>query len=628
MKRWITLSLIVFSTLSLPFISKGYTNKEDSLTCLIEETKDPRKKVQLLIEKGKLLSDKLEYDRSINILTEALNIARWNTYNGEIGACYKAIGNCYYYKNNYSKALENYFLAIDYFKKVSNNLDIANCYVNASRIFNIIKAPRKAIYYNKKGVAHLKEKIDSKLLIHSNYSFSESYKLLNKPSKQLAYLKENVTIHKKKGDLEKLGVEYGWIGLALYHIKQYDSAIIYFKKDLKISIQINDTTGIVYGYNNIGINARRKKEYLKALEFFNKGLSYRHKNNAIIHLQIIFTYLKLKNIKRATYYFEIARKENFDLSLLTQACDSMAKFYRIKQDRKNLIHYLEIGNQLQKQLNKSTEQSKAEVELSAKLKYEVQTIEERMRERAAKALKKQKEDNLLLKANLSLQNKYNYSLGITVALLIIVITGIVLNYKKSKVIHRMKTEQLEKESLFFQYESIKNQVSPHFLFNCLNVLIGLLYESPEQSARFVKKMAEVYRYVLKNKNRELVNLETELEFIEAFIYLLKIKFGNNLIVKLNLPDTSDISIPPLTLQMLIENAIKHNTFSKEKPLKIEIFMEADYIVVSNNIQFRQAPDEKSGIGLENLRQRFKYLTAKQVLVNTDEQEFTIKVPQL
>ncbi|HYG40267.1 MAG TPA: histidine kinase, partial [Cytophagales bacterium] len=178
----------------------------------------------------------------------------------------------------------------------------------------------------------------------------------------------------------------------------------------------------------------------------------------------------------------------------------------------------------------------------------------------------------------------------------------------------INTEKLQKESLAFQYESLKNQVNPHFLFNSLNVLIGLLYKSPEEASKFVRELAQVYRYVLQNKNKEIVELSDELEFVNAFIHLLKIRFGDSLIINNRINRISGISIPPLTLQMLIENAIKHNTFSSDKPLVIDLSSEGNYLVVSNNIQLKKIPEEPSGIGLNNLRNRYKYLTNCEIIV--------------
>lgn len=155
-----------------------------------------------------------------------------------------------------------------------------------------------------------------------------------------------------------------------------------------------------------------------------------------------------------------------------------------------------------------------------------------------------------------------------------------------------------------------------------------MYKSPEETTKFVRELAQVYRYVLKNKNLEVVSLETEVEFIKAFVFLLKIRFGDSLIININLRSSSQASIPPLTLQMLIENAIKHNTFSTEKPLIINLSIEGNYVVVSNNVQLKKTPEEPSGIGLNNLRNRYKYLTSKELIVTVMEDYFTVKVPVL
>ena len=129
---------------------------------------------------------------------------------------------------------------------------------------------------------------------------------------------------------------------------------------------------------------------------------------------------------------------------------------------------------------------------------------------------------------------------------------------------QIDAEKLKRESLLFQYEALKNQVNPHFLFNSLNVLGELIYQSPTKAYMFIEKLSDVYRYVLDNKDKEVVPLQEELEFIDAFLYLLQIRFCNNIVYSLELSDTEDKMVAPLTFQILVENAIKHNIASSHK----------------------------------------------------------------
>jgi LytS/YehU family sensor histidine kinase len=187
--------------------------------------------------------------------------------------------------------------------------------------------------------------------------------------------------------------------------------------------------------------------------------------------------------------------------------------------------------------------------------------------------------------------------------------------------------ELERHYVASQLEGLRNQVNPHFLFNSLNTLIYLIPEDADKAVNFVQKMSKVYRYVLESRDSKLILLEEELEFLHAFIYLLKERFGDNLQVELrNLDLRPGTAIVPLTLQMLFENAIKHNVISTEKPLTIEVFFEHDHLVVRNNLQRKNQVMDSTGVGLQNIKDRYKILTDQEVDVIASQQYFTVVVP--
>jgi two-component system LytT family sensor kinase len=189
-------------------------------------------------------------------------------------------------------------------------------------------------------------------------------------------------------------------------------------------------------------------------------------------------------------------------------------------------------------------------------------------------------------------------------------------------------EKFKRESLAFQYESLKNQVNPHFLFNSLNVLSSLVMKDQEGSVQFIRQLSEVYRYVLEQKDKEVVDLDTEIKFVESYIYLQKIRYADNLIIDIS-PDVSahsGMQVIPMSVQMLVENAIKHNIISADEPLTIKISMEAGYLMVRNNLQVRHTVPETGNIGLKNIKSRYEYLTNKEFQVINNGDEFVVKVP--
>ncbi|MDO5615575.1 MAG: 2TM domain-containing protein [Cruoricaptor ignavus] len=180
-----------------------------------------------------------------------------------------------------------------------------------------------------------------------------------------------------------------------------------------------------------------------------------------------------------------------------------------------------------------------------------------------------------------------------------------------------------------RFESLRNQLDPHFLFNSLNVLDALIDENPENAKRFTSSLSSIYRYVLEQRNKELVTLQDELVFAETYCNLLKTRFEDSICFNFEISD-EELSklIVPLSLQLLLENSIKHNFATSEKPLIIRIFCENDKLCVMNNSQLRNLPFERRGIGLSNIIQRYEFLTNDEVFVEQTEHYFTVKIPLL
>ena len=190
----------------------------------------------------------------------------------------------------------------------------------------------------------------------------------------------------------------------------------------------------------------------------------------------------------------------------------------------------------------------------------------------------------------------------------------------------VEAERYQKESMTATYESLKNQVNPHFLFNSLNALTNLVYEDQDKAANFIKQLSEVYRYVLDTRDKEVVPLEEELRFLKSYTYLQQIRFGDKLTIDVSLNGLSSM-VAPLALQMLIENAVKHNEVSEENPLHINVYNEGNFIVVENNLQVKSLSGEStSGVGLENIRKRYQFLSSVQVIVEQSDNKFVVKLP--
>lgn len=188
---------------------------------------------------------------------------------------------------------------------------------------------------------------------------------------------------------------------------------------------------------------------------------------------------------------------------------------------------------------------------------------------------------------------------------------------------------LQKERLNAQYENLKNQLNPHFLFNSLTSLNSLIHEDQQLASQFLQQLSRVFRYVLENRDKELVTLETELNFIKRYLFLLNTRFENYFSVRLEIDAAlQTCRIVPVTLQILVENVIKHNSISEEHPLQVAIYTENGYLVVHNNRNPRNLVETSNRMGLENMKQLYSYLSDKPVEVIQTDEEFTVKVPLL
>ena len=194
---------------------------------------------------------------------------------------------------------------------------------------------------------------------------------------------------------------------------------------------------------------------------------------------------------------------------------------------------------------------------------------------------------------------------------------------------QLEKEQLEKLHLQSQLEVLKNQINPHFLFNSLNSLSSLIIDEPEKAELFVDKLSSVYRYILLHNDRDWVDLQTELNFIKAYFHLLQTRYGDG--VQLNISVTEpqkEFMLPPLTLQLLVENAVKHNVVHKNNPLIIDIISEGETdLVVSNNLQRKNSRLILShGVGLKNIAERYNIANAGPITIKEENNQFTVKLP--
>lgn len=198
-----------------------------------------------------------------------------------------------------------------------------------------------------------------------------------------------------------------------------------------------------------------------------------------------------------------------------------------------------------------------------------------------------------------------------------------LLYRKTQ----QQQEQLEKEKLQSMLDSLKQQINPHFLFNSLNSLSSLIVTNPEKAEEFVEELSRVYRYLLQTNDGPLTTLQQEVNFIHSYLMLLKTRFGEGLQVDIRIDRKyMDYLIPPMSLQLLVENAVKHNITDIEKPLILDMYTREDKLVVSNNVQKKTLITPSTGLGLKNIKLKYHLLNYPQVAIGEKDLQFTVALP--
>jgi len=226
------------------------------------------------------------------------------------------------------------------------------------------------------------------------------------------------------------------------------------------------------------------------------------------------------------------------------------------------------------------------------------------------------------------QTLMNYRFSMLIAMVVsLVFYGVW--YYKNRQENKVKEQKIIAGTASAKFDALKNQLDPHFLFNSLNVLTSLIEEDPYQAQKFTTSLSKVYRYVLEQKNKDLISVDEELKFAKTYVRLLKMRFEDSIVFEI--PEQSsnpDAKIIPLSLQLLLENAVKHNVVTAERPLHIKVFERDGMLQVSNNLQEKQVVKKSSGVGLTNIQQRYGILTDRRVRINKTHSDFSVGLPML
>jgi sensor histidine kinase YesM len=237
-------------------------------------------------------------------------------------------------------------------------------------------------------------------------------------------------------------------------------------------------------------------------------------------------------------------------------------------------------------------------------------------------------DGVSFSAFLNTESMSNYLVAIILTFVVTLAFHAFYFYKAYNE-NRVKEQKIIAGTASAKFESLKNQIDPHFLFNSLNVLSSLIEENPENAQKFTTSLSKIYRYVLEQKDKELVTVQEELAFAKTYMNLLKMRFENS--ITYEIPegfDNFEAKVVPLSLQLLLENTIKHNVVSEQKPLHIKIFIKDNYLIVQNDLQKKEVLNDRKGVGLQNIINRYAILTKRKVLIDGSQSIFAVHLPIL
>lgn len=447
------------------------------------------------------------------------------------------------------------------------------------------------------------------------------------------YLLKALAITPKNSD-NYLKTIYVNLGVSYTFENQFQKAIDYYNKAIPYLERQKDHNGLAVNYHNIATayneinDSKRFEAYeFKALEHYKKSGS--KSTLAMISLELGKAYTNMHQLEKARKYLEIGGKAAIELHspyYKDTYYEYLATWYKASGDYKKSTEYWEKVVAL-----RDTIHSDETLETNTMLEEQFQSS---LQAKEIELLKVQKK---LDASKIEKNNIWRIVFAAFTFLCIALIFVLYRNFKlkqlsnqqliREKNVLAQKNLQLENENILVQFETLKNQVSPHFLFNSLNALASLINTDPKKAVAFTTAFSKIFRNTLELKDRHLVTLGEELQHVNAYLSLQKMRFGDNLITEIAVPSQAmNDYLPPFSLQMVIENAIKHNSISSAEPLGIEVKVKDQFLVVTNNLQSRQFVEDSTGTGISNIRSRYKYVTELEPTFEVRNQHYYVELP--
>jgi tetratricopeptide (TPR) repeat protein len=583
--------LFLLVSLVIPFCGLAQTKstfefKTDSLKARLKEyEQNDSLKIKVLLDLA-YWNNTFDIAQSLNYLAEAEKIARQINIPIFTARVYFTYGNSYLNRAEYRQALFHFLQALHIYEQIQKKDNIARC------LYNI-------------GVIYIS---------------------LNKTNLAEKYFTQALDIKLKSGLLDEVGIAYAGVGYIAELNKDYPKALYYYNKTLTNGVENKNKHIIQIAYSDIGGVYLAQKNISKAKRYLSLSLkmSYEAKNIEQICINCISlggAYLEENNLPKAEYYFKEALSYAQKSGLRNrekQAYQSLSEVYhKLKKDEKAYLYRLRYEALNDSALNQETYKQVNDLQAS----YEIEK-----RNAQINLLNKEKE---LAEANASKDELYRFILIIACILTLVFVFILWRNIRLKQRLNRTlinENSQLEAENITAKYEVLKSRVNPHFLFNSLNTLTSIIEFDKQKAIEFIEHFSELFRQILESGEISFITLNEEMKITQNYIYLQKVRFGSKVHFEFNLTNEQDYIVPSFAIQMMIENAIKHNIISSSKNLYITVTQHPDYLTIENNLQPRLHNVHSTNVGQQNIIGRYKHFSNAIPTFEQTETHYKVTIP--
>ena len=510
--------------------------------------------------------------KTLTYSQKARELALELDYTFGIANAYMTEGIYYWATSNTYSAIEAFLSSADYYEELNNTRGLVGVYVNLGLVYRRQDLFEEALKSHLKAL-ELAEEIEYSsgirtAALNAGVTYFADLKDYDNGLKYLT--KAQNLLRKSKG--RSYGDNFNNIGEVYFHLNRPILAKAYFDSAWVVLNELNDQRGIATCYRNRALLDIQESSFPSALA-------------------------NLKETERIASSIALS-------SLLLQSYSHLSEvLFEMKNFKESAIY-----RQLYIELSDSITSDEKDRELALlKTKFETDQKEKDIAERDLALAKSDYERKRLL--------------YLLYALFLFLIIGGFIIY----IIIRNRNAKRSRQLLDAQISVLKNQLSPHFLFNSLSVVSSQLGNDPKMATESIQELANTYRMILQSFNEEVVEIKSEIDLVQSYLKIMKYRYGGSFDVKVDI-DIDNILLPPLSIQLVVENAFKHNTFSDQQPLKIRIFNEGDYLVVSNNCQPIAGETHSSKIGLEALEKRYAMLASNRLEVLSTAAEYIVRMP--